>query len=214
MKAEYKLHGHIIANVSSAKYVGVTTTEDLKWDTHIWNICNKANRTIGFLRRNLSIGAFAIKQQTYFTLVRPLIEYASTVWDPHTQVNIWRLEIVQRRAARYVTNRQRNTSSVSTMLHSLHMWTLQDRRKDARLGTMYRIDRGLVSISKDKRLLPPKRKMRLSHKRAFQLITCCKDRGKMSSFPQTVRDWNALPPDIANLETLEAFKVKVSVLEY
>ena len=49
------------------------------------------------------------------------------VWDPHTQVNIRRLEMVKRRAARYVTNRQRNTSSFSSMLPSLHWRTLQDR---------------------------------------------------------------------------------------
>ena len=116
------------------------------------------------------------------------------MWDPNTKVNIRRLEMVQRRATRYVTNRQRNTSSVSNMLHSLHWWTLQDRRKDARLSMMYRIDRGLFAISKEKRILPPKRKMRLSNERAFQLITCHTDRRTMSFFPRTVRDWNALPP--------------------
>ena len=129
VKAEPKLHEHIIASVSSAKYLGVTITEDLKWDTHIQKICNKANRTIGFLRKNLSTGAIAIKQQAYFMLVRLLVEYASTVWDPHTQINIQRLKMVQRRAARYVTNRQRNTSSISNILLSLHWWTLQYERK-------------------------------------------------------------------------------------
>ena len=54
VKTEYKLHDHIIASVSSAKHLGVTITEDFKWDTHIQNIRNKANRTIGFLKRNLS----------------------------------------------------------------------------------------------------------------------------------------------------------------
>ncbi|MCG8047766.1 MAG: reverse transcriptase family protein, partial [Candidatus Thiodiazotropha endolucinida] len=215
VKAEYKLHDHIIASVSSAKYLGVTITDDLSWDTHIQNICNKANRTIGFLRRNLSIGAIAIKQQAYFSLVRPLVEYASTVWDPHTQVNIHRLEMVQRRAARYVTNRQRNKSSVGNMLHTLNWRTLQDRRKDARLCMMYKIDRGLVAIRKDKRLVPHRRKTeRLSHERAYQLITCRTDRRKMSFFPRTVRDWNALPPGTANLETLEAFKAQVSAQQH
>ena len=34
-------------------YLGVTITNDLKWNTHISNVCTKANRTLGFLRRNL-----------------------------------------------------------------------------------------------------------------------------------------------------------------
>ena len=83
--ADYKLHDQILTRVKSAKYVGVTLTDNMKWDQHINNICDKANRTIAFLRRNLSIGAISVKERAYFTLVRPLVEYASTVSDPHTQ---------------------------------------------------------------------------------------------------------------------------------
>ena len=85
IQADYKLHGQTLVRVKSAKYLGVTLTEDLKWDQHINNICDRANRTIGFLRRNLDIGATSIKESAYFTLVRPLVEYASIVWDPYTQ---------------------------------------------------------------------------------------------------------------------------------
>ena len=31
----------------SIKYLGVTITNDLRWNTHVGNICTKANRTIG-----------------------------------------------------------------------------------------------------------------------------------------------------------------------
>jgi hypothetical protein len=44
-------------------------------------------------------------------LSRPTVEYASSVWDPYHQNNKHRLEMVQRRAARYVTNSHHNTSS-------------------------------------------------------------------------------------------------------
>ena len=68
---DFYLHDHILANVPSAKYLGVTLTKDFKWDTHIQNICVKANQTIGFLRRNLNISTVSIKQQAKFSLVRP-----------------------------------------------------------------------------------------------------------------------------------------------
>ena len=51
--ASYTLEGTVLENVESIKYLGVTITNDLKWNTHIINICTKANRTLGFLRRNL-----------------------------------------------------------------------------------------------------------------------------------------------------------------
>ena len=208
IKADYALHGHKLSRVTSAKYLGVTITDDLKWDSHISEVCAKANRTIGFLRRNLNIGSVAIKQQAYFTLVRPLVEYASTVWDPHTDKNIKKLEMVQRRAARFVTSRHHNKSSVSDMLEGLNWRSLKDRRKDARLCMLYKIDRQLVAIKKDRRLTSPKRRSR----NRFQVIGCKTDRRKMSFFPRTVRDWNALPPDIQNLDSLCAFKARVSTV--
>ena len=44
----------VLDNVENIKYLGITITNDLKWNTHVSNICTKANRTLGFLRRNLS----------------------------------------------------------------------------------------------------------------------------------------------------------------
>ena len=113
------LHDHTLSRGTSVKYRGMTN--DLKWDSHINNICDKANRTFSFIQRNLNIGPTAIKKQAYFTLVRSLVEYATSVWDPYTQGNIQKVETVQRRATRYVTNRHRNTSrDMSDMLQGLN----------------------------------------------------------------------------------------------
>ncbi|KAI8518827.1 hypothetical protein Bbelb_020840 [Branchiostoma belcheri] len=60
-----------------------------------------------------------IKEAAYKALVRPTLEYASTVWDPNTAKDIATLEKVQRRAARWVCNRFRRTSSVGEMLKEL-----------------------------------------------------------------------------------------------
>ena len=53
IQASYSLEGTVLENVESIKYLGVTITCDLKWNSHIRNVCSKANRTLGFLRRNL-----------------------------------------------------------------------------------------------------------------------------------------------------------------
>ena len=47
------LEGTDLKNVERIKYHGVTIASDLRWNTHVSNVCTKANRILGFLRRNL-----------------------------------------------------------------------------------------------------------------------------------------------------------------
>ena len=73
-------------------------------------------------------------------------EYASSVWAPHTQSNINKLESVQQRAARFATGNYNTTSSVTTMLDHLNWDTLQKRRLRTKAIMIYRIINGLVAI--------------------------------------------------------------------
>ena len=76
---DYRLHGHTLQHVSSAKYLGVTFNSKLTWGEHIDNMTQKANKTLGFLRRNVQVSNPQLKQQAYRTLVRPVVEYACPV---------------------------------------------------------------------------------------------------------------------------------------
>ena len=78
---------------------------------------------------------------------------------------------------------------------------------------MYKIDRELVAISKENRLIPPQRYSRNAHSRSYQIQSCRIDTRKMSFFPRTVRDWNSLPPDIVEQDTPEAFKARIVSLD-
>ena len=80
--AAYSLEGTVPDNVEKIKYLGVTITNDLNWNTHVRNICTKANRTLGFLRRNLAACPRDVKESAYKELVCPILEYGSSVWDP------------------------------------------------------------------------------------------------------------------------------------
>ncbi|KAL8562765.1 hypothetical protein ACOMHN_022640 [Nucella lapillus] len=118
---DYILHDQKLKPVEETKYLGVTISKDLNWESHITNIANKANSTLGFLRRNLKIGSIAIKEMAYKTLVRSTLEYASPVWDPHTDKDIGKLEKVQRRAARWVTGRHRQTAIVEDIYVTVNL---------------------------------------------------------------------------------------------
>ena len=108
MDASYTLEVAVLENVDSIKNLGVTITHDLRWNTHISNICTKANRALGFLRRNL-----------YRGLVDPILEYGSCVWEPHCVVLQQEIEKVQNRAARFViSNYSFETGSMTGILEN------------------------------------------------------------------------------------------------
>ena len=125
IEASYTLEDTVLQNVESIKYFGVTITSDLKWNLHIRNVCSKANRTLGFLRRNLFSCPEDMKEVAYKSMVRPIIEYASTVWDPHCNGLNNELENVQKRVARFVTiNYSYETGSMTGILEELKWETL------------------------------------------------------------------------------------------
>ena len=202
----YILHGHTLERLTSAKYLGVTITSDLKWGEHVNNICKKANKTIGFLKRNINISNKTIKEKAYMSLVRPTLEYASAVWDPYQQNDIHRINMVQRRAARYVTNNYRNTSSVTEMLQRLEWPTLEDRRKNCRLSMMFKIKNNEVDIDARHKLQEMSRPCRNNNSMAMQIPSCRTTARKESFYPRTIKEWNTLPEATVSAESLDSFK--------
>ena len=196
IQASYTLEGTVLENVDSIKYLGVTITSDLKWNSHIRNVCSKANRTLGFLRRNLFSCPKDVKEAAYKSMVRPILEYGSTVWDPHYNGLNDELENVQKRAARFVTrNYSYETGSMTGILEELKWETLQKRRKDNRVILLYKGLKGKARIPTDD-LIPKNRRCRNQHSLVFQIPTASIDAYLKSFFPQTIRDWNVLPDSL------------------
>ncbi|KAL8592877.1 hypothetical protein ACOMHN_050704 [Nucella lapillus] len=193
-RSAYTLHEQTLVAVSSAKYLGVSMAKDLSWTKHVEMVAANGNRTVGFLRRNLKDCTTEVRKATYTTMVRPTLEYASTVWDPHTRQDIDLLEKVQKRAARFACNCyfERAPGTVTDLLRKLQWDSLETRRHHNRLGMLYRIENGLVDI-------PPSTLYRPSHSRTsgrnstaiFQEHS--KHPALHNSFvPRTVREWNKL----------------------
>ena len=150
----YNLHHTQLQTVITTTCLGVEISNDLQWPHHIDKITKKANRSLSFLKRNIKTKNKNVKTLAYNSLVRPHLEYSCQVWDPHTENDINKLESVQRRAARYVTNRYHNTSSPSEMLTELEWETLQQRRAKIRLITLYKIVNNLIEIPRSQYLTP------------------------------------------------------------
>ena len=100
--------------INTLSYLGVIIHKSLSWSPCISNIITKASRTLNFIKRNLSKCSSKVKESEYLTMVRPHLECASDVWDPHYIGDIMELEKVQRRA-----------SSKTCCLHTISHFSIQ-----------------------------------------------------------------------------------------
>ena len=183
---------------------------NLSFKNHISRVTKKANNMLGFLRRNLREANEETKTKAYFTMVRSNLDYCCTIWNPYQRDQKYQTEIVQRRAARFVTNRYRHTSSVTDMLDYLS-WELHETRKTKlHLTVLFKIVHGLIEIPSTEYLTPVTSRTRPANTLKFQQYSTSTDCYKYSFLPRTIPLWNRLPTAVAEAPSLASFKRELS----
>jgi len=207
----YKMNNDELDCVSHHPYLGVEISHDLKWTIHISNVIAKANRALWFLRRNLWRCPQKVKEQLYFALVRSHLEYACAVWDPYTAADINRLEMVQHRAARFVSkDYSRKEGSMTRIFKKLKWPTLEQRRKQIRLTTMFKIQQKSVAITTpDYVERQNAENTRQYHPAKYRIMKSKNTSYKYSFWPRTVSEWSNLPHQTLNITEKSAFKVAI-----
>lgn len=200
----YFLNGSVVSSVSSYKYLGITFSHNLSWSAHITHVTNEANRVLGYLRRTLRLAPIPVKILAYLTLVRPKLEYACAVWDPH-HINLSKfIESVQNRAARFIFNDYSYHTSVTELKSRANLPNLETRRKIARLCLYHK----LYHSSLDNSVITHahRRSCRISHPKAVYPPHAHTSAHLHSFFIQTAIDWNDLPIDAAHHSNATHFK--------
>ena len=159
-------------------------------------------------KRRIFQGDSLLKKIHWFLHVRPLPEYSSSVWDPHTQTLINQIEMVQRRAARFCLNdyTSREAGCVSEMLNQSHLQQLITRRTNRRLTILHKAIHGHLSLPVNNLPQPVQRLSRHLNNKAFNTIHASKNCYKYSYFHGTIRYWNSLPDAIVNIPKTQHFK--------
>lgn len=201
----YMLGSEQLQTVINHQYLGVTISQDLRWNNHIQGIVSKATKNLNFIRRNIYMCSSESKALAYTSLVRPILEYASSAWDPYTIKNINLLESVQKRAARFVKHTYSQYSSASKIVQDLGWETLECRRRIARLSNFYKAFHLISPISLS-HLNHPSRGLRYAFDTSFKTLQTSTDVYKYSFIPRTINDWNALPPSLHRAPSMNSFR--------
>ena len=98
-------------------------------------ICSKARKLLGLLYRQFyNHATMDTIKQLYVSLIRPHLEYAAPLWDPHLQKDVDMLENVQKFAMKLITRKW--DQGYAQLTEMVDLPTLQSRRLHLKLYTM------------------------------------------------------------------------------
>lgn len=204
----YTINGNSVDNVSEIRDLGVIIDEKISWNQHIHNIIVKANRVMGLIKRAVGYDAPRhVKLQLFATLVRSKLEYCTQVWGGISQVNMVKLERVQRSATRYILDYP--DMCYRDRLCELNMLPLTYRRDISDIVFFHKcFYHGVINVTRfvnftrnntvHTRSLTDNSKLCIPH--------CRTEQNKVSYFRRIISLWNNLPELLRAQTDTQLFK--------
>ncbi|XP_070550687.1 uncharacterized protein [Ptychodera flava] len=198
---------HVLENVDSEKDIGVFIDSDLSFEKHIQEKINKANKIMGIIRRTyvyLDIENFLF---LYKALVRPHLEYCSSVWHPYKEKDIDVIENVQRRATRQIPALKGLT--YSERLAKIGLPTLAYRRDRGDMIETFKILNGHYDEAVSNFLIRDRQVRTRGHSQKLQKHFCRLDIRKFSFTNRIVAIWNSLPDYVVIAPSVNSFEQRL-----
>lgn len=203
----------ILENVESEKDIGVTIDKHLNFENHIQLQVNKANQIVGLVRRSFKYLDKKTFCLLFKALVRPHLEYASSVWNPFKMKDIELVENVQRRATKILPNMK--DLSYEYRLKDLKLPSLRYRRIRGDMIETYKILKGVYDKRVTSNLLPEMDStthQTRGHSLKLSTRRCRLDIRKHFFTNRVVQRWNSLPDSVVSAKNVKIFENRLDKL--
>ena len=183
---------------------------EFSFKPHNISIISRGMKLYGWLVRNLITRNYIIKTRMYKALIRPTLEYASTVWSPIRITQINQLEKVQRKFTKFALNWPKNYT-FKKRLQILKLPTLLWRRRFLDLLMKHRIIHGSTEIRKCLfQLQSDQCSLNLrKHRFAIYKAPFRSDIYKQHFVNRVVDYWNDLPYELLDIVNFTEFKKRL-----
>ena len=203
---KYELLGKEIESVQQEKDLGVVITNDLKSSNQCIEAVKKAQKLLGYIKRQFRTRNKETILTLYNALVRPHLEYAVQFWSPSLRKDIERLEAVQARATKLIPS-IRHLGYVRR-LERLNLYSLEKRRLRGQLIETFKMLKGVNNIDYRHLFTFSNNQTRsngwkLELKR-FNTSQC----GNFFTY-KIAPIWNRLPAEAVNSASVEQFKIEL-----
>jgi hypothetical protein len=203
----YWLQGVPLKVVESERDLGVIVSSNLKVTNQCRNVFTKANRTLGIINRTVRNKRKDIIIRLYKTLVRPQLEFCTTVWNPSYIKDKALIERIQHRVTKMIPSLKH--LSYEDRLSQSNLLTLEERRNRADLIEVYKMANGLSSVPLERMFkMNPDSRTR-GHKWKLMKPHCALDIRRHFFSDRVINRWNSLHSSVVEAATLNSFKSRL-----
>ena len=189
------------------KHLGVILESNLGWTEHVKTTVDKAAGSLRYLTIAQKLVTQEVLSSIYLTLVRPLLEYACSVWSNLTAAQASKLQDIQNRAARLATHSV-SFASIASMHEELGWTPLDVRRKYFRLLFYKKLLSGMMPPYLTSQVALHNHQYNTRQTKA-KTYTHRFAAFKNSLLPSAAREYNELNEDLRKTGTFATFKVNI-----
>jgi len=193
-----------ISPVNCVKLLGKHIDKDLKFNTHITNLCKKASRQINTLKRMSKYLNIQVKQKIYQSFILSNFNYCPTVYHQCSTEGTKKLEKLNERALRFVNNDF--VSSYKELLNTSKQTSLHLVRTKATAELVFKVLNSsappLSNIFTIKNTYYTFRNIQILEMPKFKTIKY----GRNSIGYQGAKIWNSVPNAIKTFQNFTDFK--------
>ena len=176
-----------------------------QYDSHINKIVGKAYSRVGVLYKGFASRRIDVLRQAYVTYVRPVLEYASSVWSPHLIKHIDALERVQKQFTRRIPSLSQLT--YPERLAAINLEPLELRRLRADLLLYYKSFHDLVALPSSEYFFVSEHASQTRTGGNRLIVPLCHtNRFQNEFFNRCLKCWNNLPDTVVNASSINSFK--------
>ena len=206
ISCNYNLLGKEIESCQQEKDLGVIITHDLQFSKQCIEVEKKAQKLLGYIKRQFRSRKKENIVTLYNALIRPHLEYCVQFWSPSQRKDIERLEAVQARATKLIPSIRH--LGYERRLEHLNMYSLEKRRLRGQLIETFKILKGIDKIDYRQLFTLSQNQTRsngwkLELKR-FNTSQC----GNFFTF-KIPSYWNRLPAEVVESTTVDQFKSRL-----
>ena len=203
----YSVRGETVHFVEVYKDLGVMVDSRLRFHRHVDLIVWRAGSMMNNLLRSTICRSRDFMVALWVSHIRPLIEYASCVWNVGYLRDSRRLESLQRRWTREVVGM--NGLEYVSRLKNIGLFSIKGRFLRLDLVKVWKcfhaeIDIGLLNVLELATNVGTR-----GHSFKLSIPVCRSELGRRTFGARVVRAWNSLPSQVVEAATVEVFKTRL-----